>query len=289
MLNHSNKHIPKFTITKVPECHVSPLLENNLRQFNQHNEPNPIHDKQKSDTTTDQEIQLEVLSKDIEDISILKSSIGKLSDSASFIRRYFFVSGVTEWQKKMKDSYFMHSQLLAVYSDSMLMQRRKEFSSFLQDSIFSDIENLELSASLDFLNKSKEVEMETSKTDPSILICRLKSNTINCTQAGNTFFFLVRWTTAPLIIYRSDNGTADSNGNINYETEAQDGDLVILGLNTRVENLSDEEMKEMLEKVVRGKKCSASSVSNGIWSYMDSKFGCERKGTLIASWVAYSF
>jgi len=287
VLNHSNKHIPKFTITKVSECYVAPLLENNLRQFNQYNEPNPTHDKVKSDTTTDQEIQLEVLSKELEDISILRSSLRKLSDSASFVRRYFFVSGVTKWQGKVKDNYFMHSQLLAIYSDPMLMQRRKEFGSFLQDSIPFDMENLELSSSLDFLNKSKEVEMETSKEEPSILMCCLKNNILTCTQTGNTFLLLIRWATAPSIIYRSDEKI--SNENTNHETEVQDGDLIILGLNIRTEDISDEEIREMIVKVVRRKKCSANSISNGIWSYMDSKFRGERKGIIMTAWIAYNF
>ena len=278
-----------------PIEHIIPLLENNLRWFNQFNgiqeQPeDSSQEKEKSDTTTDQEIQLEILSKDIEDISIIKNVSGKSLDNGSFSRnsksRYFFISAASSTDKsynKLKDDYFMHSQLTSIYRDASCMQRVKELNSFLQDSLL-EIDNLEHSTSFDFLNKSKIEDREMD-----ITICRLKGDKLTFIQTGKTAYILIRWQSANELCILSRSNVEKCG--VRHEVKVKDGDLVIMGLNVDFKDISDEEMKEIVKMAVKGKRCSANTIANKVKEHVKTnkkKFQCNEEATIITSWIAYN-
>lgn len=254
-----------------------------------------MQEKEKSDTTTDQEMQLEILSKELESISGIKHCSATSADNASLSRMprnsRFFVSAAAGEKRTGYDSYFLHSQLLATYSDPASMHAVKELASFLQDSLASDMENFELSFSLEFLNKSRGPQLETEQREMDISVCRLKESRLVCTQTGKTAFVLLRWLlpNSPSIVFRSDKEPLEVNGGVSYEAEAKDGDLIIMGVNINLEGASDEELIEIVGKHVRRKKCSVSGVARGVLEEVKKKGLVEREGmvTIIASWVAY--
>jgi hypothetical protein len=57
--------------------------------------------------------------------------------------------------EKFKDTYFAHSQGLAVYGNPKYAPKRTAVDSFVQDSLLFDVENLEISSSLDLSNRSR--------------------------------------------------------------------------------------------------------------------------------------
>ena len=296
---------------RVCRGHIPPLAEINLRWVNnfeniniKENQDCILLNKEK-DVKIGKENNFEPLKEEFDDISLSKYSFGR-SESFSKISekqksRFFFVNGVSTNEcsmKKLKDTYSFPNQLIAVYSDPVCMQQKNEFDSFLQDSLLLEIENLDLSNSLEFMNTNKIIDknQEPNKGDHlNIAMCRLKGNTFFCSHMGKTSFVLVRFQNwdEPIIILRSEPGSNSLNSSMLYETEPKDGDLLILSLNGELNSLKKEDFTYLLKTLIKnskGKRVNPNIISKqliSLFQHVAIKSSKDETKTVIAAWISY--
>eukprot|EP00826_Nyctotherus_ovalis_P045541 TRINITY_DN5051_c0_g1_i1.p1 TRINITY_DN5051_c0_g1~~TRINITY_DN5051_c0_g1_i1.p1 ORF type:complete len:292 (+),score=51.36 TRINITY_DN5051_c0_g1_i1:926-1801(+) len=279
-------------------------LDESNGSITSNNQPRNTQDK--SDLTHDLKKSLNNPNREHNNLSFLKYSFEKSIDSGSLSGisehqedRYFFASAAIVKESvssSFRDTYFMHSQLVAVYSDPYLIYERSEFRSFLQDSSLLENENRELESFLDLVNREQgnSSPNQPTQNNTDIAMCRMRGDAVSFSEMGRTEFVLVRGAilNKPFVVIRSKIDCSSGNNCMRYEAKVKKDDLLIVGLNANFNQLSDNEITSLVAKTVKkcgGKKPSVRRMGN---EFMDkAKYKGHRIDeavTIIASWILYN-
>lgn len=192
-----------------------------------------------------------------------------------------------------KDTYLMHSQIVAVYSDPILIQDKTEFNSSFQDSFILDKDN-ELNNLFNLTSKRNEEKQNnlcSNQKNSDLAICHLKEDTLHFTCKGNTDYILIRGITLnkPFIASRSKNNPLMIDDCIQDEVKLKKDDLLLMGLNIKLKRLSDENMISIVREAVLKYKRKKSGVRR-IGEELLSKVRCkiDEAVIIIASWILHN-
>lgn len=272
------------------------LILSNNQPRNKQDGSDPIHDLKKSPNN---------LNGEHNNLSFLKYSFEKSVDSESLSGvsehqedRYFFASAAIVKESAssgFKDTYFMHSQLVAVYSDPLLMRERSEFRSFLHDNSLLENENRELESFLDLVNgQGNSPPKQPAQSSTDIAMCRMRGDVVTFCQMGKTEFVLVReaMLNKPFVVIRPKIDCSPGNNCMRYEAKVKKDDLLIVGLNANLNQLSDDEIINLVAKTVRkcgGKKPSVRRMGSEFVDKAKCKgYRIDEAVTIIASWILYN-